>query len=919
MQRVDNHEPYNTLSCSDLNLDLNFIAVDANDGKLQFKASEDDYRNGRFYPGEYEINLCGRVLKSPSNRKCTPFILELVDPCSPPQYLRKTSDWPTEIPYTITDLKKTITAPAYEIEPSYCPFEVECEVSDITGNPMIVHTSGTANPPVFTIEKYDSLENIENGEEQSITCVAKSQPEHPTPPPEDPANPGPDPPSIETPPETVTVPPQNPCIDPAFVEINVLVPPLMDVNYNVGQGAFPVAPAHADYTITTKPRSEQHDLCGAIMVTPLYEGQPIDNNDASTPVTYNSGDSQFTVETADPAFEELVKEYGARAEFEDYPTADYSTVTSVVSKANIYFDDPCENPSAFNAVSQTSPLTDNYAGQGVESQLIEFEITPNGCKIDYSCTNVKPQDIAQADGIPTCDDFFFDGIMNDDGTDGNFRFVPTRDDYISGKFKPGTYIVEISGTTAVSQETEKANISIVLEDPCDPPTITPPADLVDQFYTLTDQAHTDYTTASWTVSPDYCELDYSQDYTRLQDGDTAVQVKDGSTFGADGAITYAFEYTKDLVPLDPTQTQTVTISATSKSKYGTNDAATAEVDFIVNFKNPCVDTDFVNVVAPDLPELTYAILSGSKVFSHPAFTVATLPFDHNLCGDLEYTASYNGVTVGPSDTPFAHNHATINQITIDSDDRTLIDTSVPYSLECRLKDHPSAPPATDSDLVKYISPCVTPTSFATSDQNDPQADDFSGEPISSNIVPFVVLPDICKVNYRCNSVVRSDGQSSNLDCDNFNLPPQDKNCANEDCPITITIPPEEYGGADSPKPGCFDLELCGSVELSVPLEEECTTMKVCLTDPCDPPATFTMEALTPQEYIIYNDGNPSYTRPSVVIVPDYCPYNIDMNISNFKDYKDADQSAISQSSPDDATDPTFYFQWLQDLSPMGQT
>lgn len=70
------------------------------------------------------------------------------------------------------------------------------------------------------------------------------------------------------------------------------------------------------------------------------------------------------------------------------------------------------------------------------------------------------------------------------------------------------------------------------------------------------------------------------------------------------------------------------------------------------------------------------------------------------------------------------------------------------------------------------------------------------------------------------------------------------------------------------------MELCGSVELSVPLQEECTTIEVCLTDPCDPPMTFTMATMTDQEYVIYNDANPTYTRPEVVIEPDYCQYNI---------------------------------------------
>ena len=42
---------------------------------------------------------------------------------------------------------------------------------------MIVHTSGSNNPPVFTIEKFDSLTD----EDQSISCQAESGPMHPNP------------------------------------------------------------------------------------------------------------------------------------------------------------------------------------------------------------------------------------------------------------------------------------------------------------------------------------------------------------------------------------------------------------------------------------------------------------------------------------------------------------------------------------------------------------------------------------------------------------------------------------------------------------------------------------------------------------------------------------------------------------------
>lgn len=101
-------------------------------------------------------------------------------------------------------------------------------------------------------------------------------------------------------------------------------------------------------------------------------------------------------------------------------------------------------------------------------------------------------------------------------------------------------------------------------------------------------------------------------------------------------------------------------------------------------------------------------------------------------------------------------------------------------------------------------------------------------------------------------------------------------------------------------------------------------MEVCLTDPCDPPESVQMAPLQDQEYIIYNDGNPSYTRPPVLIVPDYCPYTVETRIGYFKDFNGADQNAISQPTPgvngpdfvEGTGERKFTFKWMQDLSPL---
>jgi len=50
---------------------------------------------------------------------------------------------------------------------------------------------------------------------------------------------------------------------------------------------------------------------------------------------------------------------------------------------------------------------------------------------------------------------------------------------------------------------------MIIVDPCDPPTFEPPSDLIDQFYTLTDTGREDYVTAAWTITPSFCEVDFT--------------------------------------------------------------------------------------------------------------------------------------------------------------------------------------------------------------------------------------------------------------------------------------------------------------------------------------------------------------------------------------------------------------------------
>ena len=63
----------------------------------------------------------------------------------------------------------------------------------------------------------------------------------------------------------------------------------------------------------------------------------------------------------------------------------------------------------------------------------------------------------------TCDKLDFDGILDGDDTDGEFKIILTPEDYKNGNVPPGVYDVEICGTVRIStlDDSEKKDCKTV--------------------------------------------------------------------------------------------------------------------------------------------------------------------------------------------------------------------------------------------------------------------------------------------------------------------------------------------------------------------------------------------------------------------------------------------------------------------------
>ena len=155
---------------------------------------------------------------------------------------------------------------------------------------------------------------------------------------------------------------------------------------------------------------------------------------------------------------------------------------------------------------------------------------------------------------------------------------------------------------------------------------------------------------------------------------------------------------------------TIVVTGTAGNVTPTSDSNS----FDLTVKNPCIDPNFVTITAPTMAALTYTISSDpAKFASHSAFTISTLPIPHTLCGNIAYSATFDGTAV--NDDPLDYDPVT-RKFTADSDDQSLIGLTKPYAVNATLSDYPpstykSATSVAASSTINFVDPCLDPFTF----------------------------------------------------------------------------------------------------------------------------------------------------------------------------------------------------------------
>ena len=295
---------------------------------------------------------------------------------------------------------------------------------------------------------------------------------------------------------------------------------------------------------------------------------------------------------------------------------------------------PCvdEDYTTITAVAQTDPSSDNYSSTDTTYTYAPYTVVPSYCTLTVTCEAVTGPTSADTPANVNCPSNPFGGSLVDNFDDADYDLIPPGDYVYTFKVSTGGADASLNPTFPVTQ---------VLVDPCLTPTITTPTITGPFEYTITDDEKTiayDSGSDQFTVSPAYCPVEF------VFESDLDFDVSTGLTFDETDQDFTLPNYSADLDSLNADgtpKTYTNKVTYNVYSKYldsGATVTGTDDITFDIEVKNPCIDTDFVNIVGPSplyADDLDYIVYDDPEVYpAHPEFTIAFTKTVTNsaLCG-----------------------------------------------------------------------------------------------------------------------------------------------------------------------------------------------------------------------------------------------------------------------------------------------
>lgn len=77
-------------------------------------------------------------------------------------------------------------------------------------------------------------------------------------------------------------------------------------------------------------------------------------------------------------------------------------------------------------------------------------------------------------------------------------------------------------------------------------------------------------------------------------------------------------------------------------------------------RNPCIDSDFVEIIHQPMLEIDYCLFDypeNKLSWSHAPYTVKTRPFEHTFCGETTHKAMFDDEDIDETSEPISYDAA----------------------------------------------------------------------------------------------------------------------------------------------------------------------------------------------------------------------------------------------------------------------
>jgi len=522
----------------------------------------------------------------------------------------------------------------------------------------------------------------------------------------------------------------------------------------------------------------------------------------STTTILSTGDSAIT--RADKTFsffyDQPISDYTAAVQVTTVTATSYSiynpTPAAPLTASETFdttFLDPCLDKD-FVTITATpsSRKSDNFSGANLD-YTVAFTVVPSFCTLTVQCDTVLPPN---------------SGITCTETADGSVTYSFDQSDHLGG-IQPGDYTINYKVFTGPTpdqdglQETYALDLTLI--DPCLTATITP-AVTQNYEYTLTDLATEFPFVSDFSHTPTFCDFSFT-DITITSDANSLSSVL---TFNQGDQDWEMQQVLNTLIHAGASQT-TYTLSVTyNVHDIDGNVVSSRTANFDITIKNPCLDINFVQIVAPDVANMSYRISDPSLTSpAFPQFTYTTAPSTHQLCGDFTYTVvDSNGdlvPTSGGDPTTFNSGDRTF---TVFSDSAALEGTVKTYTVIGAFTSYSAAAVAFDNFDVDFSAACEMPKSFTATAQTG-ITDNYSNTQKTFSLTPFNVQLSRCEVVYDCRGVTKDGSATSQLSCSDLNFDGVFDNVG-DDGTFKFTADPARYIDGTL-TPGTFTVQICGTV------------------------------------------------------------------------------------------------------------